>query len=102
MLSLRSLAFILCSATRRARAVSRAAFPCFPDRTKALIIEKKIATNIEKKIATNRAASMSVSYEQFTASKGRTGHSRAVQPKNTINALLGHYPLPGDDILDRG
>ena len=74
MLSLRSLAFILCSAIR----LSCAALLCFPDRSKALIIEKKIATNVEKNIATNKAAFMSVPYEQFTASKDWTGYSRAV------------------------
>jgi hypothetical protein len=35
MLSLRSLAFILCSAIRRARALSCSDLHCFPDRTKA-------------------------------------------------------------------
>ena len=70
MLSLRSLAFILCSAKR----LSRAALVRFPDRSKTMIIEQKTPT----KMATNIAASMSVSYEQFTASKGRTGYSRAV------------------------
>ncbi len=50
MLSLRSLAFILCSAIRRARALSCAALHCFPDR----INGRKMATNM----ATNMAAPM--------------------------------------------
>jgi hypothetical protein len=54
MLSLRSLAFILCSAIRRARALSCAALHCFPDR----INGRKMATNIATNIATNPAAPM--------------------------------------------
>jgi hypothetical protein len=42
MLSLRSLAFILCSAIRRARALSSAALHCFPD----IINAEKMATNM--------------------------------------------------------
>jgi hypothetical protein len=34
-----------------------------------VIIEKKMATKIPTKMATNLAASMSVSYEQFTPSR---------------------------------
>jgi hypothetical protein len=49
MLSLRSLAFILCSAIRRARALSCAALHCFPD---IIIIGWKMATNNATKIAT--------------------------------------------------
>ena len=54
MLSLRSLAFILCSAIRRARALSCAASHCFPD----IIKGRKIARNNAKKMATNMAAGM--------------------------------------------
>ena len=54
MLSLRSLAFILASARRRARALSCAALHCFPD----IIIGRKMATNIGRKTATKRAAPM--------------------------------------------
>ena len=61
MLSLRSLAFILCSAKRRSRAPSCAALDCSPDRTSG----RKTAT----KMATNMAASMSVSYRLFTPSR---------------------------------
>jgi hypothetical protein len=71
MLSLRSLAFILCSAIRRARPLSCAALHCFPD-SRHGIIEQKMATNM----ATNRAASMSVSYEQFTSGQGDHGSGR--------------------------
>jgi len=53
MLSLRSLAFILASAIRRARALSCSALQCFSD-----IIGRKTATNIGRNIATNMAASM--------------------------------------------
>src|ERR1700727_2013907 len=48
-LSLRSLAFILCSAIRRARALSCAALHCFPD----IISGRKMATNNGRKMATN-------------------------------------------------
>jgi hypothetical protein len=54
MLSLRSLASILCSAIRRARALSSAALHCFPD----IINGRTMATNNAKKMATNTAASM--------------------------------------------
>jgi hypothetical protein len=52
MLSLSSLAFILCSAIRRARALSCAALHCAPEKHR--IIEQKMATNM----AANMAASM--------------------------------------------
>ena len=54
MLSLRSLAFILASARRRARALSCAALHCFPD----IIIGRKMAKNVGRKMATKRAAPM--------------------------------------------
>lgn len=53
MLSLRSLAFILCSAIRRARALSCAARHCFPDR-----INGRNATNNERKMDINMTAPM--------------------------------------------
>lgn len=53
MLSLRSLAFILASAMRRARALSCASFQCFP-----AIIGRKIATKMATKIDTQMAAHM--------------------------------------------
>jgi IS1 family transposase len=59
MLSLRSLAFILCSAIRRSCALSCAALQCSPDKTKT----KAKATNNKRKMATNRAVSTSVSYD---------------------------------------
>ena len=48
MLSLRSRAFILASASRRARALSSAALQCFPH----IIIGRKIAVKTATKIAT--------------------------------------------------
>jgi hypothetical protein len=54
MLSLRSLAFILCSAIRRARALSSIALHCFPDR----INGRKMATNTATNKATIFSASM--------------------------------------------
>src|SRR5579884_1682376 len=51
MLSLRSLAFILASAMRRARALACASFQRFPD-----IIGRKIATKVATRIATQTAA----------------------------------------------
>jgi hypothetical protein len=46
MLSLRILAFILCSAIRRSRALSCSAFQCFPDTTKAMIIDKNMLGSV--------------------------------------------------------
>ena len=54
MLSLRSRAFILASASRRARALSSAALQCFPH----IIIGRKIAVKTATKIATRIAAVM--------------------------------------------
>ena len=54
MLSLRSLAFILCSAIRRVRALSSASLHCLPD----IINAEKMAANNAKKMATNMAAPM--------------------------------------------
>jgi hypothetical protein len=48
-----------------------------------------MATRMDTKLAVN---SMSVSYEQFIHLQGSDGTSGAVQPKNTINADLRHYP----------
>jgi hypothetical protein len=94
MSSLRSLAFILCSAIRRARALSCAALHSFPD----IIKGRKTATNNAKKMATNMAASMcslipTVYTSQGDHDSGRKGHflrpktkggpslERAEQPK---------------------
>ena len=96
MLSLRSLAFILYSAIRRACALSCAALHCFPDRTKALIIEKKIATTIEKKTATNSAA--------FIQSPTNSLHPLEA-PAHPLNMVTMNYnrptkiPLPFDKAL---
>ena len=76
MLSLRSLAFIVASAIRRARALSCAALHRSPDRISGRKMATKRATNMAANIATNRAASMSVSCEQFTPSLGSDGRSR--------------------------
>ncbi len=68
MLSLRSLAFILASAIRRARALSCAALQCFPD-----IIGRKIACkNRYKNRYKNSCRHGAVSYEQFTPLKAIT------------------------------
>jgi hypothetical protein len=65
MLSLRSLAFILASAIRRARALSSAALHRSPD-----IIRGRKLAKMATKMATKMAvASMSVSNEQFTLSR---------------------------------
>src|SRR4030095_789955 len=54
MLNLRSLAFILASARRRARALSCAALHCLPDIT----MGRKIANKVGRKMATKSAAPM--------------------------------------------
>lgn len=59
MSSLRSLAFILASVIRRARALSCSALHSVEK-------ERTMATKRGKNMATNMAASMSVSYEQPT------------------------------------
>ena len=70
MLSLRSLAFIRCSAIRRARALSCAALHCFPDRISGRNIARNKATKMPAKTATKLAvACIAVSYEQFTPSR---------------------------------
>jgi hypothetical protein len=51
MSSLKSLAFILCSAMRCARALSCAALHCFPDITSGRK-RRKMATNNARKMAT--------------------------------------------------
>ena len=86
MLSLRSLAFILASAIRRARALSCAAL----DSVDKAIRGRKMATRMAVKMAINRAVSMSVPSEKCTPFKAQTRHPIAVQSKNTINADLGH------------
>jgi len=68
-LSLRSLAFILASAIRRARAVSSAALHRSPDRTS----RGKMAAKMAAKMATKMAKFMPVPYEQFNTSQGDHG-----------------------------
>jgi hypothetical protein len=76
MLSLRSLAFILYSAIRRARALSSAALHRFPDRTKALIIGRSMLTNmIASMLATNsksRRSMRSLLRSVYTSTKAIT------------------------------
>src|ERR1700735_3225996 len=69
MLSLRSLAFILCSAIRRARALSCAALHCFPDINGRK--RRQIATNNATKMAT--AAPMCSLLRTVYASQGDHG-----------------------------
>ena len=76
MLSLRSLAFILASAIRRARALSSAALHRAPDRISGRKMATKRPKNMATKRATNRPVSISVSYEQSTPSLGSDGTSR--------------------------
>ena len=89
MLSLRSLAFILASAIRRARALSCAALHRFPDRISGRKM-RKMATKMPTKMA---VASMSVPYERFTPSRLGLDIPALSSPKNTINADLGHYRI---------
>jgi hypothetical protein len=63
MLSLRSLALILCSAMRRARALSCAALHCVAD----IINGRKTATSNETKIAMYLAASMHAPTNNYTS-----------------------------------
>jgi hypothetical protein len=75
MLSLRSLAFILCSAKRRARALSCAALHSFPvDRIKG----RKMATNVATSTATSLAASMCGLLRTVYASQGDHGSGSIV------------------------
>jgi hypothetical protein len=98
MLSLRSLAFILCSAIR----LSCAAFLRSPLRSKAPIntqeIAAKIATKIATKMAINRAASMSVSCGQVYTFQDSDGNTPArYSPRNAINALIRTLPPTTDE-----
>jgi hypothetical protein len=69
MLSLSSLAFILASARRRARALSCAAFHRFPDIISGRKMATKIATKMLTEMLTKMAvASMSVPHEQLIPS----------------------------------
>src|SRR6185312_4064236 len=65
MLSLRSLAFILASAIRRARILSCAALQCFPD-----IIGRKIATRMAAAMAQSPANSLDFSRRSRLRGKG--------------------------------
>jgi hypothetical protein len=70
MLSLRSLAFILASARRRARALFSASFHRFPDSISGRKVATKMATKTDTKILTKTAVdSMSVPYEESTPSR---------------------------------
>jgi len=69
MLSLRSLAFILASARRRARALSCAALHRSPDSMSGRKTAENMATKTLTKMATSLAFSMSVSSEEDTLSR---------------------------------
>jgi hypothetical protein len=79
MLSLRSLAFILCSAIRRAPALSRAALHCFPDINNG---------RKRRKMATNMAAPMCSLLRTAYTSQGDHGSGRK-------RPVLGHGLFPG-------
>jgi hypothetical protein len=85
MLSLRSLAFILCSAIRRARALSSSAFHCFPDR----INGRKMAINMDTNMDTNTAASMCSLLQTAYPFLGDHGPG----PQRTLFRTAGSYDL---------
>jgi hypothetical protein len=72
MLSLRSLAFILCSAIRRARALSCSSLHCFPDR----INGRKMATEMDRNMATSLVASMQSPTNSIHARKAITARGK--------------------------
>ena len=89
MLSLRSLAFILASAIRRARALSSAALHRSPDRT-----AEENGYKSARKNAYKNGDRLHVSFPRTVYTfQARTGHPGAVQSKNTINADLGHTQI---------
>jgi hypothetical protein len=94
MLSLRSLAFILCSAIRRARALSCAALHCFPDINGRK--RRKIATNNATKMAT--AAPMCSLLRTVYASQGDHGSGRKgpfpTQPICRDRVTLTRFSVP--------
>jgi hypothetical protein len=83
MLSLRSLAFILCSAIRRACALSCAALHCSPD----IINGRKMATNNARQMATNMPAPMcSLLRTVYTS----PGDAPSFRPGKPIQGRLGY------------
>ena len=80
MLSLRSLAFILCSAIRRARALSCAALHCFPDILNG------------RKMAENMAAPMCSLPRKVYTSQGDHGSGRK-------GPVLGHLRLAQTNVF---
>ena len=90
-LSLRSLAFILASAIRRARALSSAALHRSPERISGRKIATKRPKNMATKRATKRADSMSVSYESlhFPGSDGTSPPLSSTKIQSAL--ILGHY-----------
>src|SRR5579872_3004978 len=71
MLSLRSLAFILASAIRRARALSCAALQRSPDRTSIRITGTKTATKIAIKMAASSMLGLRITYSFEGRTAGR-------------------------------
>jgi len=102
MLSLRSLAFILASAIRRARALSCSALQCFPD----IIIGRKIATKTDIKIATRTAAAMvqSPGNSLHVSRRDRARGARTVYEAGTSlagRALRNLQPVDFDPVRRR-
>jgi hypothetical protein len=113
MLSLRSLAFIRCSAIRRVRALSCAAIDCSPD----IINGRKMATNKEIKMATTVAAPMysllrtvyrpSITFDPTSriteAAQHRIGFGGCGKPSfsrsyssRRVSSFHGHWPGRGE------
>ena len=96
MLSLSSLAFILASAIRRARALSSAALHCSADKISGRKMATKMATKTPVKMAIRTAAvSMSVSYEQFTPD----GTSRRCPAQEYNQSRFRTLPHRADSIV---
>jgi hypothetical protein len=90
MLSLRSLAFILCSAIRRSRALSCSALHCFPDRTKAKNIGRNMLTSVP---ATNTKSRRSMCSFLRTAYTSQGDHGSGRNGPFSGPARPVHLPL---------
>lgn len=99
MLSLRSLAFILYSAIRRARALSCAALHCSPDRAKALMNARKMATKLATNTATNTATNLAASMCSLLRTAYLPGDHRSGRAKGRLKDQRTFQAVPMDAIL---
>jgi hypothetical protein len=94
MLSLRSLAFILCSAIRRARTLSCATLHRFPDKISGRK-RRRMAINNPKKMATNNTNKLATDAPMCSLLRNSVQVDRGARAKDPFETLCGDTAATG-------